>query len=340
MTLQRIKQIEADYNVTVLYVTKSGSGLYGTNTPTSDLDYLGIFLPSKDSMYLGRPPKFIKLDTNPSNEANTSDDVDIHLHTVQTYMELLRKGETGAVDIHFSMFRKDTQVYMDPRLNTLVENSAKLISCTPQAFVGYCISQTKKYNIRGERYGELVELREFLEQAQTAKNCPPLDSKIVDMAPYIKQHLTSSCAKYIKYVQAPSPRGHAEKMWTYLEVLGKKFAPTVTLEYLLERLTHMQSQYGNRARNAMDGKDWKSMSHAVRVMLEIEEMLDTGTIVFPLKDANYIKAVKAGKVEVEEVIQLLDTKVNAIDALVETSTLPKAVDTEFMEQFILSLYKD
>jgi len=34
-----------------------GSHLYGTNTPDSDTDYKGIFLPSREQVFLGKIPK-------------------------------------------------------------------------------------------------------------------------------------------------------------------------------------------------------------------------------------------------------------------------------------------
>ena len=43
MTQEQILQTEKKYNVTILYVTRSGSHLYGTNGPDSDEDFKGIF---------------------------------------------------------------------------------------------------------------------------------------------------------------------------------------------------------------------------------------------------------------------------------------------------------
>ena len=48
----------------LLLLTKSGSQLYGTNTPNSDTDYKGVYLPSKESLILQKTVDFLKLDTN------------------------------------------------------------------------------------------------------------------------------------------------------------------------------------------------------------------------------------------------------------------------------------
>ena len=39
----------------------------------------------------------------------------------------------------------------------------------------------------------------------------------------------------------------------------------------------------------------ESLSHAIRVLLEIKELLDTGNIQFPLKDKDFLLDIKLGK---------------------------------------------
>ena len=81
-------------------------------------------------------------------------------------------------------------------------------------------------------------------------------------------------------------------MGTFVEVLGKKFRSTITVEYFAQKIRDMEAQFGNRSRSSAKGVDWKALSHAVRVINEVEELLDDGFITFPLKNREYIKSIK------------------------------------------------
>lgn len=173
MTEQQIKQIEQDYNVTILYITKSGSHLYGTNDENSDTDYKGIFVPSKQDVLLKQDRDYIKLDSNKSNKANTSDDIYIHLDSIYKWLNLVAKGETGAIDTLFSMWIDQSVYHIEYFTNTIKNNYLKLVTKKPQAFVDYCVSQARKYNVKGERYNELTKFLYLLKTYQR-------DQKLLD----------------------------------------------------------------------------------------------------------------------------------------------------------------
>ena len=46
-----------------LFECVHGSHLYGLNTPESDIDYKGVFMPSIDELLLGKSPKQISEST-------------------------------------------------------------------------------------------------------------------------------------------------------------------------------------------------------------------------------------------------------------------------------------
>lgn len=49
---------------------KFGSHLYGLNTPTSDVDYKGIFMPTLEELLLNSFPKTIVTSTGPEHAKN------------------------------------------------------------------------------------------------------------------------------------------------------------------------------------------------------------------------------------------------------------------------------
>lgn len=330
MTQEQITQIEDDYNVQVLYITKSGSHLYGTATESSDEDYKGIFIPRKSDRLLGSDLDHINLDSNKSNNANTSDDIDFHLDSIHKFFHLLAKGETGAMDVLFSMWTNPTTAFT----HWCKQNYLSLITSNPHAFIGYAVGQSKRYNIRGERYNELVKFNRYLNSSTLL----PKDLKIGKHFGSLVFHLGSNY-KHIKITRAPGPKrgGYQEEM-DYIEVLGKKFVPTVTVGYLQDRLKQMEDQFGDRARKASDNVDWKALSHALRVVLEVKELLTDSFITFPLKDAQYLLQIKQGLLPMDEVIQHLEKEIANIDLLLETTTLSKSVDKDLVNDYLLTQY--
>jgi predicted nucleotidyltransferase len=76
------KLLPEDY--VLLYVTQSGSKLYGTDTSTSDTDYMGLYVPSKYALYTNTWLDEVKSDTSNSKQKNTKEDVDCSLKFVCT----------------------------------------------------------------------------------------------------------------------------------------------------------------------------------------------------------------------------------------------------------------
>ena len=73
---------------------KFGSHLYGTATENSDLDYKGIYLPTKEQILLNRFKKSHNIQTKKGSSAkNTSDDIDIEFYSLQYFIKLACEGQ-------------------------------------------------------------------------------------------------------------------------------------------------------------------------------------------------------------------------------------------------------
>lgn len=316
MLTNKIKELEKLHKVKVLLVTKVGSHLYGTNDENSDIDYKGIFLPSKDSLLLDDSTQFLDLSTNKSNSKNTSEDIDFTLQSVQKWFKDLCKGETGALDLLFSMWTSSVTYVNEDFLTFVKSNYKYFLTNKPKAFIGYANQQAKKYSLKKERYNELVSLLGIL--TRLSENATEV--KLLSCWEEIKSTIEAKDFQYINFVLAPGPKKTEE--CEYLEVLGRKFHPTVTFEFLLNRLGKVKEEYGNRAKRCESPTEWKSLSHAVRVVDEIEELLHKQFITFPLPNANFVKQVKQGKVLQDEVTSYLDDKLSSVDKFSKLTKLP------------------
>ena len=330
-----INNFEKKHNCKVVYVTKYGSKLYGTDNPNSDTDYKGIFIPNRDDVLLKRDLEHFNFNSNDDNTKNSKDDIDLQLFSVYKFFNLLKKGETGAMDILFSMFREDTQVHNDKEFTAIMmENYKKFYNRNLHSFVGYCVGQSKVYNVRGERFNELhlfVKKFNTLVKEQGSE-------KLETMFPLIDEMFEEYAYKYIKYVMADTSRGSGEaKQGRYVEVLGKRFLGTVTVKYFAEKITYMEEQFGNRARASAKGVDFKALSHAVRVISEVEELIDEEFITFPLKNRVYVTRIKEGHESLDDVMDYLDNKLNIVQKKLEKSNLPERSDEVFIDELLLKL---
>ena len=328
-----INNFENKYNSKVIYVTQYGSKLYGTDNPNSDTDYKGIFIPSKEDVLLKRDIEHFNFNSNDKNTRNSKDDIDLQLFSIYKFFSLLKKGETGAMDILFSLFREDTQEYTNHRYTDVIkENYKKFYNRNLHSFIGYCVGQSKVYNVRGERFNELHLFVEHFNALVKEQGSEKLES----LYPMVEELFKERKFKYIKFTFAPTSRGSGEtKEGKYVEVLGKRFLGTVTVKYFSEKITEMEEQFGNRAKASAKGVDFKALSHAVRVISEIEELIDDDFISFPLKNRVYVTSIKEGHETLEDVMQYIDNKITLVQDKLDASDLPEKSDEKFVEKLIL-----
>ncbi|NEW60933.1 hypothetical protein GSY74_06515 [Sulfurovum sp. bin170] len=330
-----IKNFEQEQNCKVVYVTKYGSKLYGTDNPNSDTDYKGIFIPNKNDVLLKKDLEHFNFNSNDENTKNSKDDIDLQLFSVYKFFNLLKKGETGAMDILFSMFREDTQVYNDKEFTSMMmESYKKFYNRNLHSFIGYCVGQSKVYNVRGERFNELHLFVKYFNALVKEQG----DEKLKTMFPDVDRIFEETPFKYINYAIASISRGHSgTKQGKYIEVLGKRFLGTVTVKYFAEKITDMEEQFGNRARASAKGVDFKALSHAVRVINEVEELIDDEFISFPLKNRAYVTSIKEGEESLEDVMEYLDNQLTTVQEKLEKSNLPEKSDEVFIDKLLLKL---
>ncbi len=331
---QIIKDFEQEHNAKIVYITMYGSKLFGTDNPSSDTDYKGIFIPSKIDVLLKRDIEHYNYNTN-THSKNEKEDVDLQLYSVYKFFNLLKKGETGALDLLFSLFREDTQMYNDKTFTSIImENYSKLYNRHLHSFVGYCVGQSKMYNIKGQRFNELHNFVELFTSIAVENSEVKLERYFKD----IETIFASETYKYVKFIKASISRGNqAYKEGRYVELLGKRFAGSVSVGYFSEQITQMEAQFGNRSRSSAKGVDFKALSHAVRVINEVEELLDDRFITFPLKNRVYITSIKEGNETLESVMDYLDVKLDEVQKKLEESDLAEKSDEQFIDNLLLDL---
>ena len=337
---EALKKFEDEHGARILYLTEYGSKLYGTNNPNSDTDYKGIYVQNTDDILLKKDAEHWTSNSNDSKEKNDADDIDLQLFSIHKFFELLRKGETGGLDILFSMWSPSIVFEDETFTGAIKENYPAFLNKKLHSFVGYAVGQATKYGVKGSRYKELVAFNECLNRTLEDKSTQ-LDQKLEVMFDAFKAHFKKYDTKYLKMTQAQGPKtGKGENMIDYVEILGKKFSGDITLEYFLDKAQRLEEQFGNRTKASTEGTDWKALSHSVRVLHEVEELLDTGFIKMPLDKAPMIKMIKEGKVTIDTVMNFINNKLDVVKEKLDNSNLPEKSNRELMDEMELIILKE
>ncbi len=128
----------------MLCKTLGGSRAYGLETPESDTDYRGVFINTDPAVILG-------LSRHDVVQKQETDDV-VYFE-VRKFFELLKNGNTGALEILFN--RKEQFLELDPAFEMVYENRFKFVD-TDKMFKclrGYMQGELRLAN--GERTGQL-----------------------------------------------------------------------------------------------------------------------------------------------------------------------------------------
>jgi predicted nucleotidyltransferase len=127
-----------------------GSHVYGTNVPTSDLDFKAVHIPAAEDILLQRVKAAISVKTKKDDtQKNTAEDTDFESFALQKYMAMLLEGQTVALTMLFVPDRWITE--RAPEWDEIREQKDRWLHRGVSAFAGYCRQQSAKYGIRGSR---------------------------------------------------------------------------------------------------------------------------------------------------------------------------------------------
>lgn len=279
----------------LLYLSKFGSELYGTAIPgKSDTDIKGVFLPDKKKILLGRGKRHLTFKTGTDNGKNSAKDVDIELWSLDYWLlELLRKGETGAIDLLFSTTNPACVIFKDPFMDRIFSEPLRFVDAKRQTnYISYAINQARKYGIKGSRMGIIKNVCEWLDK-HTWDEDDRLNRFIDELAEKFGD------GQYCGIVERNNEKS--------LCLCGKIHMGSTRLDEFARRIRLHYDTYGARAKAAMEGNgiDWKALSHAMRAIFQMEELCEAGKITYPLKSAPELMAIKTGKYPWETVEQMI-----------------------------------
>jgi predicted nucleotidyltransferase len=333
--LEKVKEIlPEDYEL--IYLTQFGSTLYGTNKEgKSDIDLKGIYLPSIKDLITNKTKDHFRYSSGDDKSKNSCNDIDIELWSIHKFLKHLSDGDTGAIDVFFSMWREDTIIFKLSVIDYLKSSKYIFLTRNIKAFVGYTMGQAQKYGIKGSRYGDLLKLSEIYDRwrsAQLPDNKDKKNGKISIFYTQCKDIIEK--LKYCKFIEQDGK--------TYLSVLGKMHEDSVSIPHFEKQLDSQINAYGDRTKASINGTDWKALSHAYRVIYQVAELLETGFIKYPLSSAKKIMEVKYNTDEskLSNILDDIADKLDYVYKLVGQSEYPEKVDQAKVDKIILGVYHD
>ncbi|WP_426770672.1 DNA polymerase beta superfamily protein [Enterobacter cloacae complex sp. 363J6] len=317
--------------------TVFGSHLYGLNTPTSDKDYKGIFLPHPRDILLGKAPKTIDTSTGDKSSKNTVDDVDRQLYSLTKFISLACDGDTVALDM---LHASDDKLIANSEIWQYIRaNRWRFYTTELTGLFGYVRKQAAKYGVKGSR---LAALREVVDVLNDTQNEMVVKTPLCNTTHRVKvgdvSH-TFPTNEFCRFVTDTTMKSGCQDFY---EVLGRKFQSTITVAEMKKSVYKLWDEYGERARQAEanNGIDWKALSHALRGGMQLIQIYKDGDIVYPLPDSAFLKLVKAGGVPFATVQEKLEEVMGEVERLAAVSKYPKEVDREFWNDFIERVYSD
>lgn len=309
-----------------------GSHVYGTNLPTSDLDYKVVAFPSARDIVLQRAKHVIVQSTKkPGQLKNTADDIDVETFALHQYLKLLCDGQTVAIDMLFtpkSFYLNDPH----PVWTYIQDNKHQFLHSGLAAFVGYVRQQANKYGIRGSRIATLRSLISLLNQYQPKDKMGSHWQAIEDF-----------CATNDHAEVTPEPTTLKNGQTHYmLTVCDKSVQQNLRVENALAIFQKALDGYGERALQAErnQGVDWKALLHAVRVGSQAKELLTTGHITFPRPEAELLLEIRQGHIDYKVVASIIEKQLEEVCELQKTSVLRVEPNRDLADKIVFDTYRE
>ncbi|MDM8557741.1 nucleotidyltransferase domain-containing protein [Candidatus Parabeggiatoa sp. HSG14] len=293
-----------------------GSHLYGTNTPTSDLDYSGVFLPTKEFVYGFQKVEEVNLSITDKDKKgkNTQNAVDRKLYEFRKFVKLAMENNPNIIEQLF--VNEPNIVYINEQGKALLAKRYEFPhKGLIQKFRGYAFSQKHKMVIRSDKFHELNNAFNYLKEYAEPKE--------------LLIELKDKCLPFMKFTKDFCAIGDLN--------LQKGIFVKKAVAMIEERL----SKVGNR-KNLITkyGFDTKFASNLIRLLLEGKELVSTGEILFPLSYKDIILEIKEGKWTIKEVLDYAEQLEAEMDIVAEKSELPNKPKYDEIEQFTIHLLEN
>ena len=330
----------------------AGSILYGTNTPKSDKDVRGVFIPSEPYFlgFLNRTEQF-------EDKQN-----DIVFHDIRKFLKLALDNNPNIIEYLFipqNLYSTITKEW------EIILSHAKYFLSTKcrYTFMGYAHSQLNRikghrswllnppkkkperldFGLIGNRsnltkteigaFNELIAL--YLEQIGQYHE---LKNGLEEMN---ECHTYRSIVKNSTNVDYTAIRNIAPISENILHELEKEKAYRQSMRYWKQYNNWKKTRNPERAKlEKLYGYDVKHAMHLYRLGYQCEELLTKGKITFPLQSKDHLLDIRNGAYRYEQVIEDFEKMEAKMETLYEKSILPKKPNRKKIDELCIKITRE
>jgi len=359
-----------------LYLVIRGSNAYGTNLPSSDIDYSGVFIQDINDI-LGN--SYVEQVNDNSN--------DVAIYEIRRFLQLLAKNNPTVLELLNTP--EDCIIYKHPAFDQILENKDKFISkICADSFGGYAKAQiskakgqNKKQNWEKDKVtrkspldfcffhknSNSVPLVNFFLQNKFSQEFVGLSkiphSKDVYAIFYdfgaAKSSLLQRIRSFILRTKPIGFRGIAfessnDVRLSYIPLdcpknyfIGycsyNKDAYTQHCKDYKSYTTWLVERNDNRwvdVRNHGQKIDGKNMMHCRRLMDMAREIAEGKGIIVRRENVQELIDIRLGKVDLQTLIDHVEKEIKEVDAIYKSSNLPSEVDMKMVEDMLIKIRKE
>lgn len=300
-----------------------GSRLFGTANADSDTDVTSVWLPEARDILLGRIDWTVF--ANDSSRRNTSEDIDHKQHDLARFLKMVSEGHPMAAEMIFapdeSFAEPPHQIWASVRAL-----APYIIPDDVSKYMGLIEHQSASFGIGGEKYEAVSRVLDLLtkEKARTPK-CSVADiaDAVVDVAAsrHVRIDVRADGERLLliagRSVHLGNRISDAHRLaWTFVESFNSKA----------------------RKLSTVDRRDWRAVSHAVRLADEALELSSSGFITLPRPNAEELSEIKAGAMSVPDVAERIATIIPAVAEAQKRSPLPSIPDLAAIEDLVVDAH--
>lgn len=334
----------------IIFECIGGSRAYGLATEASDTDIRGVFILPQDQLY-----SFDYQDQISDERSN------VVYYELRKFLDLLAKNNPNSLEL--LNIPEDCILYKHPLYDKIKAKDFVSQLCK-ESFAGYATSQLKKayglnkkvVNPVDKQKKSILDFCYVLSEHSSMPLLKFLDSRglSVDKCGLVAiPHMRDLYSLF--YSDEALYRGIINTAKDIsLSSVPKGENPIATLFFNKDGYSRYCKDYreywewvenrnADRYQNTVDhGKNYdaKNMMHVFRLFAMAEEIGRSGNIIVRQSDREFLLKIKRGEFLYDDLIEMAQQKLQEIDAIYSTSSLPKAPDLNFVNQLLIDIRKE
>jgi hypothetical protein len=311
--MTRIEQLRALHNKgrTILFETVYGSKLYGCALPTSDHDIRGVYAPGLYDLVRGFPSEAQPL--TPDADLGASDDVLYYEDAM--FVDQVMAMKNNCVEILFAAVQAARNgATLHPTMAYLVSRKDDMLSANASGFVGHARQRCAPY-MGGNDPRDLTLQANLFAQA-TVQKAMASNPEAAAWRLGEVEGLLDTLTTQPRITLGPNKQGV-----TVLHIHTRQTDLTIPLAALAKTLDDRLARFQRTADGVSDREKFKELSTALRMLETAGDLMEHGTITYPIPTAQRHLAIRQGAYTVETIVDWINAAQDRIESVEGRSPL-------------------